>query len=133
MLNRIYNLLNNNKPYEAEKLLKNQISKFDFIDLHFLYNKFQEVFYKNRKENIKYIEKAKEYCLKDIKIIDENLNTHFVFQVARHPSVIRLINIYEKAGEIDDAIAVCKWAIDNRLMGKFLNKLKLLYKKKDNQ
>lgn len=131
LTNKIYAFLNNHQPEKAEQLLNKNITYLDLTSLNFVYNKLQEEFYRKRDIDTKFIEKAKEYCIKDIEIIKQNFSINAMFQAARHPSISRLINIYQKESSDLEAFLLCEWALNNGLNGSYLTKYKSLKKKLD--
>lgn len=118
-----------NKRYDLAEKLAQQAEKINasktqkesienngknYIDLHFTYNRYIEIYYKKRDIDKKAIEKCVEYCIKDINILP-----HFLKQwlqemgppLPRIPSVDRLRIIYEKQGRYEEAIRICELAL----------------------
>ncbi len=85
------------------------------IDRHFVYNYLIKTLYKMRDKKEGTLEKCIKYCLEDIERIPiflkeyQKQNTGFPPEC---PSVTQLVIIYEKNGEIEDAIDLCNKAID---------------------
>lgn len=159
------------KRYElAEKLLNIAEKKSDnVIDLHFIYNSWIELTYKQREKD-SYLERCKIYCVKDVlifpvfieewkdarsrigksmkKVVDkierkagekyresgEQLKAQVddVFDIYI-PAFERLAIIYEKQGNVSEAIEICEMAIGYGLKdstkGGFEGRLEKLQKK----
>lgn len=124
---------NNNADYEK------------IIDRHFTYNQYIELYYKQRDKGPEYLEKCIEYCKKDIELFPKFKEAWIKCEVTKEekaagytfnlriPSFERLAIIYEKQGKIDEAIEICKKAIEyglhDRTKGGFQGRLNRLYKK----
>ena len=112
-------------------------------------------YYKNRSLGSKYIEKCKKYCLLDINSLEEMFQLYIQQEIDRvnqlkdvygdeHtkeriteitkqgfigniPAFTRLSIIYEKEGNIDEAIAICNRAIELKQPAEyFCNRIKKL-------
>lgn len=117
----------------------------EIIDKHFTYNHYIELYYKQRDKGPEYLEKCIEYCKKDIELFPKFKDAWIKCEVTKEekaagytfnlriPSFERLAIIYEKQGKIDEAIEICKKAIEYGLhdgtKGGFQGRLNRLYKK----
>jgi hypothetical protein len=125
-----------------EKNLLNELSKNkkNPIKRHFLYNQLQDFYYKYRSLDDKYLNKCVEYCKLDLNHLNE-LNEAFISEEIKRakqlasysstknlkkeieeikekgfvgyiPAFKRLVIIYEKLGEFENAIEMCNKAIE---------------------
>jgi tetratricopeptide (TPR) repeat protein len=109
---------------KAEKLLLKALEADDdnAIDRHFVYNDLIELYYKIRDEREDALEKCIYYCRTDIERLPEFLGSYKKryggpdvpegFDVPDCPSLERLAIIHEKNGEYQEAIDLCKYAIE---------------------
>ena len=131
------------KRYDlAERLLTlAEITANNIIDLHFVFNTWIELTYKQR-ENPHYLNLCIEYCEKDIEIFQEfraaylkQYPTHDRVLDIRLPSFKQLTIVYEKQGNIDEAIKLCELAISYNLKdstkGGYKGRLEKLLKKQN--
>ena len=115
---------------EAELLAQLSEVKKDLVRRHFVFLMLEDFYYKYRDLDNEYIEKCKEYCIKDISSLNE-MEEEFILQeiesakytgesvekirktgfIGRIPSFSRLIIIYEKENDYDNAIKICDKAI----------------------
>lgn len=117
---------------KKESELLNQLSEAesDFVKRHFAFLMLEDFYYKYRELDRKYLEKCKEYCIKDISSLTE-MEEEFILQeiemakytgesvekirktgfIGRIPSFSRLIIIYEKEKDYENAIKICDKAI----------------------
>jgi tetratricopeptide (TPR) repeat protein len=104
------------KQYAAAEimLLKALSAGDDPITRHFVYNHLIELYYKLRDERTDALEKCVIYCRVDIDSLPCFLQDYEATNdVKPHcPSIERLAIIYEKAGEIQKAIDLCRYAIN---------------------
>ena len=118
---------------EAEKLLLKALEADDdnSIDRHFVYNGLIELYYKLRNEREDAIEKCVYFCKADIERLPEFLRNYknryekppdFPYEfwgLPECPSIERLAIIHEKNGEYQEAINLCKYAIELGLEAKW--------------
>lgn len=99
---------------EAEVVLLKALDTDDPITRHFVYSHFIELYYKLRDERTDALEKCIMYCRADIDSLPCFLQAYEATNgVKPHCSSIeRLAIIYEKAGEIQKAIDLCRYAIN---------------------
>ena len=137
---------------EQEKsLLKNlKENSNDTVNRHFTYIYLQDFYYKYRSLSNEYIEKCKEYCLLDIDSLEEMFEAYIEQEIDRAkqlndiiedesiveriaeikeqgfigsiPAFKRLSIIYEKEGNIDKAIEICRSSIELKLSEEFFKK-----------
>ena len=109
-------LLVEKKTVEAEKLLLKALEADDDnpIDRHFVYNSLIELYYKMRNEEKDALEKCINFCRSDIEILPEFLSFYKkrYGEIPECPSIERLAIIHEKRGEYQEAIDLCKRAIE---------------------
>jgi len=116
--------------------------KTNNIDLHFTYNQLIDLCYERRDEGSEWLERCIEYCLKDIKIFPDFKREYLSEERARRvrlvespfiddkerqtrikevkdiafdlqiPSFHILATIYEEQGKYEEAIEICKLAIN---------------------
>ena len=87
------------------------------IELHFIYNHSIELYYKQRDSDSDFLEKAKEFCIKDIALFpkyEKELNEGTA-SMSSCPSFKQLAIIYEKEGNFEEGIKICKLAIKYKL------------------
>ena len=112
-----YNAIKHKDYVFAEKMFSEslQSKEISVIDRHFTYNNLIDFFYKQRKSSPDAIENCVKYCLKDIQILEEFLNTwkkkYEKATIPRIPSIQRLIIIYEKQGKLEECIKICDMGI----------------------
>ncbi len=99
----------------AEKILS-YCEKADgsLVDYHFLYLNVSECYFSQIKKYEPAIDKAIEFCKKDIDLFPqfrEPLMIEFDGELPRIPSFQTLAMCYEKQGKYQEAIDVCKLAI----------------------
>lgn len=103
------------KKYDyAEKwLLFGATFEDDVIELHFVYNHLISLYYKQRETRSDALDKAKEYCLKDIELYPKYCEplTMAGCNAPRCPSFQQLAIIYEKEKNYKKAIEICDMAI----------------------
>ena len=117
----------------------------NIIDLHYCYNSWIELTYKQR-ENPHYLNLCIEYCKKDIDMFPAFKKAYAQENPAllkdgilliRLPSFQQLAIIYEKQGEFQQAIEICEMAISYGLSdstkGGFEGRLEKLRKKQMKQ
>lgn len=117
---------------KKETELLNQLSaaEKDLVKRHFVFLMLEDFYYKYRELDSKYIEKCKEYCIKDISSLNE-MEEEYILQeiemakytgesvekirktgfIGRIPSFGRLIIIYEKEKDYENALKICDKAI----------------------
>ncbi|MGC8771784.1 MAG: TerB N-terminal domain-containing protein [Brevinematia bacterium] len=145
---------------QEASLLKQLEKAKDAVQRHFIYIYLQDFYYKYRTLDNKYLEKCKEYCLKDINSLDEMFNEYIQREADKMkniydeeevdkrikkikeegfpgyiPAFSRLAIIYEKEGNIEKAIEVCKQVIESKIFcaGEyFSDKIKKLQAKLQN-
>ena len=104
------------KQYAAAEimLLKALSAGDDPITRHFVYNHLIELYYKLRDERTDALEKCVIYCKVDIDSLPTFLRAWEATygDKPRCPSIERLAIIYEKAGEIQKAIDLCRRGIE---------------------
>jgi tetratricopeptide (TPR) repeat protein len=104
------------KQYIAAEimLLKALDAGDDLITRHFIYNHLIELYYKLRDSRQDALDKCISWCRTDI----DSLPAFLIAYIAQNgdmphcPSIERLVIIYEKAGEIQKAIDLCKYAVE---------------------
>lgn len=112
-----YNAIKDKDYFFADKMFSEslQSKEISVIDRHFTYNNLIDFYYKQRRSSSDSIEKCVEYCLKDIQILEEFLNSwkkkYEKATIPRIPSIQRLIIIYEKQGKFEDCIKICDMGI----------------------
>lgn len=106
------------------------------LDRHFVYNSLIDLYYKKRDISSDAIENCIEYCLEDIKFIEDFQKAwerEFGDELPRIPSFERLAIIYEKQGKLEEAIEICQMALKLGLKdstkGGFEGRVKRLQKK----
>ena len=112
-LQGIYSYAISAKKYDfAERLLTLAESREkNKVDLHFCYNCWIELLYKQRDKQ-GYLERCIDYCIKDIKLWKKiEKDKFFANYVTTIPSFQRLAIIYEKGGKYKEAIEVSKLAL----------------------
>ena len=100
----------------AEKILS-YCEKADgsLIDFHYFYLRISDSYYSQIKQYEPAIDKAIEFCKKDIDLFPqfkEPLMNEFNGELPRIPSFQTLAMCYEKQGKYQEAIDVCKLAIE---------------------
>jgi tetratricopeptide (TPR) repeat protein len=86
----------------------------EYIDLHFSYNRYIEMYYKQRDKGEYYLNKCIEYCKRDLKILPFFLGEwlkEFGQPLPRILAIDRLRIIYEKQEKYQDATNICKLAL----------------------
>lgn len=124
------------KEFElANKLLSESLRiSEDAIDTHFILNSLINLTYLLR-DNSEELDKCIHFCKMDIKLLPDFLHAwqQKWTNIPRIPSFERLAIIYEKQGNINEAIKVCEIAIQNHLKdstkGSFEGRLSRLQKK----
>lgn len=135
---------------QEESLLKDlNKNSNNLVNRHFIYIYLQDFYYKYRSLDQLYIEKCKEYCLLDIKSLNEMFNEYIKQEIYRVkqleniygveytqnqinkieeegfigniPAFSRLSIIYEKENNIEEAIKICQGAIDLRQSLEYYN------------
>jgi tetratricopeptide (TPR) repeat protein len=103
---------------EAEKLFLKALNEKEQnpIDKHFVYNHLIHLYYKLRDKRKDALNKCIYYCKEDIKSLPEFLELYKKenpnnILLPQCPSVIQLAIIYEKLGELKNAIDICKSAL----------------------
>ncbi len=150
---------------QESSLLKQLEKAKNALERHFIYIYLQDFYYKYRNLDKKYIEKCKEYCWKDINSLEETFN-EFLKQESERiksleniygkeqvdkeiekiekegfygtiPAFSRLLIIYEKEEDIENAIKVCELALQTKYFRieqrYFEEKMKKLEKKLKNR
>lgn len=112
-------------PFEKEKMLSlAERNAENVIELHFIFNQFIHLYYRQRNKWTHASRLCKEYCGRDIEIfpefiekfITENLDgDRDPEKLPLMPSFKRLITIHENNGETQKAINVCRLAVDHHL------------------
>lgn len=117
---------------------KTQKNEGDPYQLHFSYNGFIKLFYKHRETDPKNEERLIEICKLDIELFPkfrdawfaQNPNYNFL---PRIPSFQRLVQVYERRHQLQDAIDICllaiKYGLDDGTKGGFEGRLIKLQKK----
>lgn len=110
----------------------------DPYELHFIYNGFIKLFFKHRNRIPDAEEKLITICKRDIELFPKfrdawfSRNPDYKF-LPRIPSFQRLIQVYEKRNQLEEAIKVCELAIqyglDDGTKGGFEARLQKLKKK----
>jgi tetratricopeptide (TPR) repeat protein len=140
LLDKAYELFFEKKYQQAESLLLQALnaSGDNPIDRHFIYNQLIKLYHKQRDIKKGSLEKCIYYCKEDINNLNKFLDSwkkDYPNDVRPPlcPSVIQLAIIYEKKGEIEEAIKVCRSAIELGLSddtkGGFEGRLQRLGKK----
>jgi tetratricopeptide (TPR) repeat protein len=140
------------KDYEfAEKAISKalEIQYIDPVTRHFNYNILIDLYYKLRNKKDDALDKCIQYCKEDLKYLDDFLNSYKkeeeslnsdspsdIYQgvsFPRIPSIERLSIIYEKQGNIEDAIKICdialKYELKDSTKGGFQRRMERLEKK----
>lgn len=89
------------------------------IDLHDIYTRIAEFYYKHRERPDNLI-RCERYCLLDLDILEEYLQNVFDFFKGRIPpikTIFRLVVMYEKEHRYQEALKVCELGIDLKLDG----------------
>ncbi|XTR36446.1 hypothetical protein ACQQ2T_07730 [Paraclostridium tenue] len=88
----------------------------DILDLHFFYLSCIKVFYKNRDNYLEALEKAVEYCEKQISISDKSKiafeECEYMEQLPSHTGYKQLAIIYEKKKEYNKALTITQKALE---------------------
>ncbi|MGP4073822.1 tetratricopeptide repeat protein [Piscibacillus sp. B03] len=128
-------------PKEKEKFLLSLTQKTkNPIDLHFTYNQLIDLYYKQRDEWNHALSDCIKYCKKDINKMDEIIREFKKDpsykkngSLPRMPSFERLAIIYDKQGNYQEAINICKKAIsyglNDKTKGGFKGRIERLEKK----
>lgn len=135
---------------QEASLLKDLNKNSDnLVNRHFIYIYLQDFYYKYRSIDKKYIEKCIEYCLLDINSLEEMFDVYIKQEIDRVkqlekiygsedtnkriteikkegfigniPAFSRLSIIYEKEGNIKNAIEICRRAIDFKQSEEYFN------------
>jgi hypothetical protein len=110
----------------------------DPYQLHFVYNGFIKLFFKHRNRVPDAEDKLITICKLDIELFPKFREAWFeknpdYISLPRIPSFQRLIQVYEKRNQINEAIQICKLAIqyglDDGTKGGFEARLEKLRKK----
>ena len=118
-----------NKDYDfAEKNLLKALktNNYNPMSRHFTYLSLIELYYKQRDIRPDAVDNCVKYCKEDIKYLDKFLNAWKMEEISlgiseneirypRIPSLERLTIIYEKQGNIKEAIEICNIAIKHGL------------------
>ena len=118
----IFKLMNNDYGDEAYKLIQLYEQVLSYQDLHFMFNRLQEVFYKKRTDT-KYFALAKEVCLRDVHMLINDKLPNLVNMYAYMPCYDRLIIIYEKEEDFETVRNLIKVGIDKNIYGNYLKKV----------
>jgi tetratricopeptide (TPR) repeat protein len=132
MESKAHELLVEKKIDEAEKFLLKALEADDDnpIDRHFVYNHLIELYYKIRNEREDALEKCVYFCKVDIESLPEFLHDWRILyppipdlpeetSLPQCRSIERLAISYEKNGKYQEAIDLCKYAIELGLESKW--------------
>ncbi|KOP64400.1 hypothetical protein AMS62_03365 [Bacillus sp. FJAT-18019] len=119
-------------------LEKMQLNESDPYQLHFSYNKFIKLFDKHRQTDPENEKRLMQICKLDIELFPKFREAWFTQNptynfLPRVPSFQKLIQIYERNLQIEEAVDICKLAIhynlDDGTKGGYAGRLQKLEKK----
>lgn len=102
--NKIMQMIYDGELPKVCKYVRENETRINPIDLHYIYTGLQEAFYRKRDEDFDNLDKCKIICEMDIALLECNI---IDLELAYIPSLNRLINILENEGEFDKARQLC--------------------------
>ena len=93
------------------------VSSKNILDAHFFFQEAAECYYKQRDIRADALDLTIEFCRRDLSILPQYIPTmkKEYGSIPRIVTIQRLIIVYEKIGEIQEAIDLCKLAIEYNL------------------
>lgn len=122
IIDTAFRLSRNGEYDNVTKMINDYPKLFVPMNTHFIYNNLQETLYKKR-EDPKFLELVKNVCIKDFELIKKDDFKEMRKYGASFPCLERLVIIYERANELEKALEILQYAVDNGFRGSYDKKL----------